>query len=88
MDNKPITGKTYPVPIAYRDEVERSLEQMLDAGIMRREITAYVNLVVIVKKEDGTIRIYLDARKINGISVPAYESPPKINNILVKFQGD
>lgn len=58
---------------------------MISEGIIERSVTAYLNPIVVVKKKDGKVRICLDARRINEVTVPENEAPQNIDEILWKF---
>ena len=60
---------------------------MLLAGIIEESTSSYCNPLRIVQKNDGTIRICLDARYINSIIESESESPPLIKDIVQKFHG-
>ena len=84
-NNKSIARKSYPVPFALREQVASEIQSMLQAGIIERANSAYCNPLRIVKKEDGKIRICLDARFLNNITEDDHESPPLITDIVQKF---
>lgn len=52
-DKTPFKAKNYPIPIAYRSQVQALIQQMLDDGIVRKAATAYTNPIL--------IRLCLDA---------------------------
>ena len=58
-------SKPYPIPINYRDKVKVEIEKWQEHGIIRRSTNPYINPLVVVIKKDGTIRLCLDARKLN-----------------------
>lgn len=87
LDEKPYKCKLYPVAVAYQEKVSQELNQMVQDGIIRVCNTAYINPIVIVVKADSSIRICLDARKLNSLIVPRREAPHKIEDILMKFNG-
>lgn len=60
---------------------------MVENGIIERAISQYCNSLRIVKKDDGTVRICLDARFINKVIEHDHEAPPLINELLQKFHG-
>ena len=44
----------------------------------------YVNPIVTVIKKDGRVRLCLDARKVNSVTVPDYEGVSPVNEILAR----
>ena len=59
----------------------------MEGDIIERSISPYSNPLVVVIKKDGTVRLCLDARKINQIIIPDRESPEAMNEIFQKFSG-
>lgn len=54
-------------------------------GIIQKSNTHYISPLIIVKKADNSIRLCLDARRINEISKPKYEAPQHVNILLTKI---
>lgn len=84
-DETPFKGRSYPIPVAYQEAISKQIEEMLEEGIIKRATTAYVNPIVIVKKQNGTLRLCLDARYLNSLTIPYRDVPPKIDEILLRF---
>lgn len=79
--------RSYPVPQALKADVDQVISDMIRDGIIERKPTAYINPLVIVRKKDGGVRICLDARKLNEITVPDYDAPIAIEETLWKFRN-
>lgn len=84
----PYNVKTYPIPYIFRNKVADEIKKMLTQGIIEKSQTNYVNPVVIVKKKDNSIRICLDARKINQITSPLFEKPVNIETIIGRLKAN
>lgn len=74
--------KGWPVPIKYREAVDGEIDRMLKYNIIERAQTPYINPMVTVIKKDGTVRLCLDARRLNSVIVPDHEGPISINELL------
>ena len=48
-----------------REEILQQVHDMLDQGIIRPSESLYASPVVMVPKQDGTLRFYVDFRKLN-----------------------
>lgn len=83
-DNTPYMLKGWPIPLTYQQAVKRELEKMLEYGVIERSSSPYINPLVPVLKKDKSVRLCLDARRINRVTVPDYEGPSPINEILAK----
>ena len=75
-DNTLFFSKPYPVPIHYREIVEKQINKMLMLGIIRPSQTNYIKPMVVVPKKNDDIRLYLDAQKIIAKLMDDYESTP------------
>lgn len=84
-DYKPFFIKSYPIPHAYRESVNKQIKEMLDWGVISRSRTEYVNPLVLVSKKDKTIRVCLDARFLNRRMVNDHVMPFNPNELLLKF---
>ena len=72
-DDKPFIIKTYPTPMKLRDLVTSEINNLLELGIIRRSNSSYISPLVTSLKKDGSVRICLDARKLNKIMIDDYE---------------
>jgi hypothetical protein len=50
FDETPFVQKSYPIPFAYRNQVQEEIDKMVKAGIIRKQKTAYINPLLVVKK--------------------------------------
>ena len=84
---RPSIRHTYPIPYQLREPTRQAIGKMIDNGVIQRAISQYCNPLRIVKKDDGTVRVCLDARLVNEIIEDDHESPPLMNELLQKFHG-
>ena len=68
-NDKPFIIKTYPIPMRLRELVTAELNKLLELGIIRRSNSPYINPLVTSLKKDRSVRICLDARKLNDIMI-------------------
>lgn len=87
QDYSPIKCKTYPIAEKHKDAVDEQIQRLLKWGIIRKCPTSYINPILPVIKPDGSIRLVEDAREINKRTIPEYDSPPKMDEILAQFRG-
>ena len=69
-NNVPIKMKPYRIPIKNREVIDKAINRMLDADVIRRSRSLWSFLVVIVDKKDGgdgRKRFCVDFRKHNQI---------------------
>lgn len=86
-DNTAVIQRTYPIPLHYRDQVDKEIENMLKCGIIERASSQFINPMVVVTKPNGKIRLCLDARKLNSILLPDYECARSTEELFQKCAG-
>lgn len=79
--------KTYPIPLKFRNSTDKTMNSMVDAGIIERADCSYCSPLRIIVKKDGSVRVCLDARFVNDIIESDHESPPLIDEIMQQFHG-
>jgi hypothetical protein len=85
--DQPIVGFSRPIPFAQRPAVRALINQMMSDGILEISNSHILNPLTIVDKGEGKIRMCVDARKVNQVTVPDYERAPPIQELLQKFNG-
>ncbi len=68
-DALPIRQAPYSVPMGIRRAVKEELEELERGGIIERSVSAWASPLVPVKKAGGGIRLCVDYRKLNAITV-------------------
>ena len=81
-DNKPIKMKPYRTPIKNREVIDKAINEMLDANVIRRSRSPWSFPVVIEDKKDGSKRFCVDFRKLNQITKKNSFPLPLIDDIL------
>lgn len=92
-DDIPIYQKTYPYPVAYKEEVNAQISKLLEDGIIRPSRSPWNSPVWIVpKKMDASgkrkFRLVIDYRKLNQKTVSDKYPMPEISNILDQLGGN
>ncbi len=65
----PIRQTPYSVPLGVREDVKRELELLERSGIIERSCSPWASPLVPVKKKDGGIRLCVDFRRVNTVTV-------------------
>ncbi|BFZ23001.1 hypothetical protein BsWGS_26040 [Bradybaena similaris] len=66
----PIRVKPYPIPFHFRDQVNEEIQELLKLGIIEETDSQYGAPIVLAKKKDKSIRICVDYRKLNAVTIP------------------
>ena len=80
--HSPIKLRPYRTPINAREVVDKAVDEMLEAKVIRRSNSPWSFPVVIVDKKDGSKRFCVDFRKLNQITKPNSYPLPLIDDIL------
>ena len=83
----PISRRPYRIPYARRDEVKKLLDQMLKDEHIVPSKSPWSSPIVVIDKNDGSIRLCVDYRKLNDISQSDGYPIPRIDEIIQKL-GD
>lgn len=84
-DDSPFFIKSYPIPHVYRNEVRSQIREMEKWGVIRQCRTEYISPLVVVKKKDGSVRVCIDARYLNGKMEKDHVMPQNPNEIVYNF---
>ena len=75
------------IPVQLQQEVRKCLESWLKQGIIRPSKSPYASQVVIVHKKSSEIRLCVDFRKLNAISIRDSFPLPRIEEALQAVQA-
>jgi hypothetical protein len=82
---KPFKQAVRRVPFALRGEFKSIIDEMLDTHIIVPSESPYASPTVIVRKHDGSMRICVDYRKLNELTVKDCYPIPKIEDIIARL---
>ena len=86
-DTPPIRLRPYRIPLKNQPVVNKAIDEMLEAGIIRRSRSEYAFPVVIVDKKDGSKRFCIDFRALNKVTKPISYPLPLIDDMLSLLGG-
>ena len=78
----PANTQPYQYPHLQKDEIKRIIKEMLETGVIRPSCNLYSSPVLLVRKKDGTWRICVDYRALNGITIKDKYFIPIVDELL------
>ena len=85
--DRPVYLPHRQIPVQLQSEVRKCIESWLKAGVIRPSKSPYASQVVIVRKKTGEIRLCIDFRKLNAISIRDSFPFPRIEEALQAVQA-
>ena len=85
--DKPVYLPHWQIPIQLQSEVRKYLDNWLKQGIIRPSKSPYASQVVIVHKKTGKIRLCVDFKRLNAISICNSFPLPHVEEALQAVQA-
>lgn len=86
-DPHPFKDRPRRIPPAFYKEVKDHIEEMLACGAIRRSNSPWCSNVVLVRKQDGSLRLCLDFRRLNSRTIQDAYHIPRIEETLDRLSG-
>lgn len=87
MDETPVTHPPYRLPIAQRQELDRQINELQKAGIIKESQSPYSSPAFLVSKKDGGYRLVVDYRRLNDKIIPDKYPLPLIQTIFDSLEN-
>jgi hypothetical protein len=84
---KPVITTPYMHPKKFKDEIEKSIKELLDMGHIRPSSSPFASSIVLVKKKDGTMCMCIDYRALNKKTIKNRYPIPRIDELLDELHG-
>jgi hypothetical protein len=82
---EPIKQKTRGIPYSFREEFRKTLNEMIEAGLIINSKSPWCSPVRLVRKKDGSIRVCVDYRKLNNVTVKDSYPLPRIEDLFSRL---
>jgi len=86
-DARPIKQSPRRPPISAMDAEDKSLDEMLETGVIEPSNSSWASPVCLVKKKDGSFRFCIDYRRVNAVSKKDAYPIPDIQDVLDNLRG-
>src|SRR6187401_3300119 len=83
----PIYKKPHRMGMEELGELKKQLEEQLRKGFIRPSASLWGSPVLFVAKRDGTIRLCIDYRSLNGVTIKNKYPLPKIEDLFDQLSG-
>lgn len=86
-DHPPISKPAYRLSPKEKEEVQRQVTELLGKGLIQPSQSPYGAPVLFVQKKDGTLRMCIDYRALNAVTVKDKYPLPRIDDLFDKLKG-
>ncbi|XP_070005586.1 uncharacterized protein [Nicotiana sylvestris] len=87
-DTQPISIPPYRMAPAELNELREQLKDLLDKGFIRPSVSPWGAPVLFVKKKDGSLRMCVDYRQLNKVTIKNKYPLPRIDDLFDQLQDD
>ncbi|KAF5788957.1 putative nucleotidyltransferase, Ribonuclease H [Helianthus annuus] len=84
---KPVAKATYRLAPTEMRELMTQLQDLLDKGFIRPSVSPWGAPVLFVKKKDGSMRMCIDYRELNKLTIKNRYPLPRIDDLFDQLQG-
>ena len=83
----PISKAPYRMAPIELKELKVQLQELLDKGFIRPSVSPWGAPVLFVKKRDGSMRLCIDYRQLNSVTIKNRYPLPRIDDLFDQLQG-
>nr|GFC32530.1 retrotransposon protein [Tanacetum cinerariifolium] len=84
---EPISKAPYRMALIELKELKDQLQELLERGFIRSSVSPWGAPVLFVKKKDGSMRLCIDYRELNKITIRNCYPLPQIDDLFDQLQG-
>ncbi|WVZ49193.1 hypothetical protein U9M48_000570 [Paspalum notatum var. saurae] len=83
----PIYKKAYRISGVELLEVKKQIDELLEKGFIRKNTSPWASPVLLTEKKDGTLRMCVDYRGLNAVTVKNKYPLPRIEDLFDQLKG-
>ena len=83
----PISIALYRMALAELGELKIQLQELLEKGFVRPSVSPWGAPVLFIKKKDGSLRMCIDYRRLNQVTIKNRYPLPRIDELFDQLQG-
>ena len=87
LRSSPISKAPYRISLPELTELKIQLQELLDKEYIRPSVLLWGALVLFVKKKDGTLRLCIDYRQLNKVTIKNKYPLPRKNDLFDQVGG-
>jgi hypothetical protein len=84
---KPVSMTRYRMSASELAELKKQLEDLLDKKFIRPSVSPWGAPVLLVKKKDGSMRLCIDYRQLNKVTIKNRYPLPRIDDLMDQLVG-
>ncbi|XP_058068585.1 uncharacterized protein LOC131217654 [Magnolia sinica] len=84
---KPISLPTYRMPPSEMEELRSQIDNLLKSGFIRPNISPWGAPILFVRKKDGSLRLCVDYRRLNQVTVRNKYPLPRIDDLFNQLRS-
>ncbi|WVZ84733.1 LOW QUALITY PROTEIN: hypothetical protein U9M48_031725 [Paspalum notatum var. saurae] len=83
----PIYKKAYRIAGVELLEVKKQIDELLEKGLIHKSTSPWASTVLLTEKKDGTLRMCVDYRGLNAVTVKNKYPLPRIEDLFDQLKG-
>ena len=87
VTHRPIYLRPHRLAIDSRDKLQEQVNKLLRDGQIRHSTSQYAFPIIGVPKKDGSLRLVIDYRKLNAVTIPDKLPMPRVDDVLDRLHG-
>ncbi|KAA0032554.1 DNA/RNA polymerases superfamily protein [Cucumis melo var. makuwa] len=87
LGTTPISQASYRMAPSELKELKMQLEELVDKGYIRPSVSPWEAPMLFVKKKDGTLRLCIDYRQLNKVTIRNKYPLPRVDDLFDQLRG-